>query len=128
MPYVKTDKAADLDNNGHIRESGDLNYLITNMIITDWLADPRYRSIHAIRVKYSMKPLETPEILGLKRGTTFTAEDLVAASKNAFDEFYRRVGARYEDYKRKEKGNVDPYISRGVLWETENMTKFPEKR
>jgi hypothetical protein len=80
MPYIKQSDRKELTENPErdIENAGELNYVITEMILQYFEKKPNYQSIN----------------------------DIVGALEGAKLEFYRRVAAPYEDKKIKENGDV----------------------
>ena len=78
MPYVDKDRRPALDEGGIMANAGDLNYMITNLIL-------RYMNTH------------NPGYQALN--------DIVGALEGAKMEFYRRKVIPYENIKIKENGD-----------------------
>ncbi|MAF24397.1 hypothetical protein CL634_02265 [bacterium] len=78
MPYIKQGMREKLIDYPHPQTSGELNYMITNLIIKYAKDHPGYSGIN----------------------------DVVGALEGAKLEFYRRYAAPYEDLKIAENGDV----------------------
>jgi len=88
------------------KDKGDLCYLITSkIIIPAWRAAPRWTTISTLRMDLVQKP-DLVRFKSLFRGVPFTEEEIINQAALAFMEFYRRCGARYEDMKAKQNGDV----------------------
>lgn len=102
MPYIRKEKRgpilADLNK---VVDVGDLNFVYTvKIIIPTWVAEPRYKTIEAIRGLMTAgvlnDTLRTIDTHFLRKG--WTREQIQRAKDLAFDEFYRRVGVYYENH------------------------------
>ena len=79
MPYIVPARRIALDNGTRPATSGELNYQLTQAIISYWVNGPRnYQAIN----------------------------DIVGALESAKAEFQRRIVAPYEDGKIRENGDV----------------------
>lgn len=91
MPYISTLERFQLDMKERgVERAGDLNYAITLLLIEYWMArGMRYQQIN--------------DILGALTGASY--------------EFYRRLGAPYEDAKMKQNGDVyhDALVKSGLV-------------
>ena len=79
MPYIKREAKELLAAGGPIENSGNLNYLITQLLKRYWVnSNRRYQDIN----------------------------DVMGALEGAKQEFYRRVAVIYEEEKIKQNGDV----------------------
>lgn len=79
MPYVKDNIRGSLESGAVIGTSGNLNYLITRLLIRYWTNSAKnYQAIN----------------------------DIMGALEGAQQEFYRRVAIPYEESKIRENGDV----------------------
>jgi len=120
VPYIKQSDRDYLKNTGKPRNAGELNYLITLLLIKHTI---NYESINHMAAMitlfehvilkgnfYSAKPPKDKfgsELHDLLHTTEklFT-QDILGAFKCAWSEFYRRKVAPYEDQKMVENGDV----------------------
>lgn len=85
MPYITKERARTIREAylGDIETKGELNYAITTLLV-EYLVN---------------------------NGKSYqTISDVVAAAQDAADEMKRRVLAPYEDDKRSDPTNIDPYM------------------
>lgn len=88
MPYIKQAQRKYINGGGLPRNAGELNYLIS-IIIIDFLERERDDKGHFRR---SFKYQDINDVLGALEGAKL--------------EFYRRIIAPYEDIKIKENGDI----------------------
>lgn len=108
MPHVDTDTQVKLNTTEkQVGKMGEACFLFAQVALDHYNANPSWTAIHEIRVM-----LRTPyhheathSAIRLKMGHMSKA-DIEAAADLAFFEFYRLVGAAYEDIKIIENGNV----------------------
>lgn len=103
MPYIDEKRKAELKSLGAFdaRSSGELNYLVTELI-------KEYITIRGLRYA--------------------TINDVVGALEGAKMEFYRRIAAPYEDLKIQQNGDVYLEETKEVKKLVENYLKsLPEK-
>lgn len=112
MPYVDSDarKRIELGLNG-VQTVGDLNYLLTTLILQMWNTRQSYQTIHDLRKELVTDPKNSKYISVLRRelADRFTVADMYTAAALAFEEFYQRVGRLYEAMKCRENGDVPGY-------------------
>lgn len=88
MPYITKERAHDIDTHDGIytygmENKGELNFAIT-ILMTTYLR---------------------------RKGKSYqNISDVIAAAQDAADEMKRRVLALYEDAKRSDVNNIDPYV------------------
>ena len=110
---------------------GDLNYLITLDILSDFLKEPRYHQIHAIYKLYVLNCISVyyPEWRKDTFGLTkkFDLQDFETACHLAYQEFSSRVVRKYEDLCIKKNGDVDAYKEvLSMIAEKEKQIKIKE--
>ena len=112
MPYLDDDRKKFIaENPNKTFNEGDWNYLFTLAIIRVWEKTPRYKTIHALRKACYHDPQTLVEMYATEcrlLSINISPLDIKIARELAFDEFYRRVGAKYESKKIKENGDVYP--------------------
>lgn len=103
MPYIKEVKRRQALDSGDLpRDAGEANYVITTQwIIPVWLASPCYDTVQKLATEYLYTTRNS-------LWQTISQEVFNTARALAYLEFYRRVGALYEDQKIKENGDVYP--------------------
>ena len=110
MPYLDEARKTFIDLNPQKTfEPGDWNYLFTLAIIRVWEKTPRYKTIHALRKACFYESQSIIEIYAVETrllGINISKQDIQIAKELAFNEFYRRVGAMYEDQKIMLNGDV----------------------
>lgn len=108
MPYITSERKAELEGSWNNLTHGDVNYLITKWIIETWDNNPRYQTIHEI--KRAINRQYCDDKLWDLRATLFEHGiadiDFQVAAELAFLEFYRRVAGDYEDLKATSNGDV----------------------
>lgn len=81
MPYIKAELRPDLEAGKPIQTAGNLNFLITSLLIRYWVTSQQsYQQIN----------------------------DALGALEGAKQEFYRRIAVPYENEKIKSNGDVYP--------------------
>lgn len=110
MPYLDEKRKKELDENPYRASTpGDLNYLFTVEYLNIWIKTQRYMTIHLLK-----KSVKDPsciydiEQLSKKLSPQYSA-DLETARELAFLEFYRRIGAEYEDMCITKNGDLKEY-------------------
>ncbi len=94
------------------KEVGEVCYLFTaNYIIPTWAAKPGWTTASKIRMTLVQNPDRT-QLRNWVRGCPFDDTELLNQAAMAYDEFYRRVVANYEDMKAKQ--NTDVFL--GVMY------------
>lgn len=112
MPYIKeADRVAINQSLLNIRTVGDLNYFITIRMLREWSKSPSYTMIHVLHVELVQSPKDCPLLneLRTKLADRFTVADIYSAARLAFNEFYRRIGVKYEKSKIEENGDLLEY-------------------
>ncbi len=113
MPYLPEERKQELDKDPLLANTvGDLNYLFTVEYLKIWLAEPRYATIHKIKEASQNRDSSTAiNVLENKLWVSFnfTTNELNVAKELAFLEFYRRVGAEYEEYCIIKNGDLKEY-------------------
>lgn len=90
-----------------IKDVGDICYLITaQIIIPMWMAEPRWTTISKIR-RMLVKDVDLNKLKSLLRGCPFDDTEILNQAALAYEEFYRRCGANYENDKARQ--NTDVY-------------------
>ena len=107
MPYITLKEKQDLTVDETITTVGQLNYIISLEMKKRFMAEFRYHTIHNIRKDF-VTNAETCSFLNAlhARNRRFTWDDIKTAAALAFMEFYRRIGARYEDKAIKKNGDI----------------------
>jgi hypothetical protein len=83
MPYIERNEKEMLAAGGAISNPGNLNYMISTLLIRYWKASPRnYQAIN----------------------------DILGAADGAKMEFYRRIAIPYEQLKREANGDIYPRL------------------
>lgn len=112
MPYVNNEsrEAISLGLSG-VKTVGDLNYVISKIILACWLEKPEYSTLHTMRREMTIEPKYSRVLqkLRLELADRFTTGDIYAAAAEAYSEFHARVGRVYEDLKRSENGDIPEY-------------------
>jgi hypothetical protein len=113
MPQIAKSLREPIKNHQQVaKEKGDLCFLITvEYIIPTWSEAPRWNTASAIRMALVHKP-DMTLLRRIARGTPFPEDEVLNQAAMAYDEFYRRCVANYEDVKAKD--NTDVYA--GVLY------------
>jgi hypothetical protein len=109
MPYLKPDDRITTEANlSTVTTGGQLNYLVTLLIIGAWKANPRYSTVHDLYKQLVLNPEKSTVLNKLNAAIpeSMTRSDVYAAAALAFHEFYRRVASKYEDERAKENGDV----------------------
>jgi hypothetical protein len=110
MPYLTEERKRFLDlNPDKAYEVGDCNYLFTLGLIHEWNKEPRYKTIHRLKKACYSDSTASTAVFAIEarlRGTNVDKLDIETAKQLAFDEFYRRIGSKYEDKKIEENGDV----------------------
>jgi len=107
MPYIHPSEQYAIEQGAQPTTVGQLNWLITKELIKRWKVQPRYTTAHALCHAFVMEPKNNDFLKALSRHNAhFTWMDVQTAAYMAFQEFYRRVVARYEQQKAKENGDV----------------------
>lgn len=112
MPYVESASRLRIENSlDGVQTVGDLNYLLTTLILKMWNAKPSYATIHDLRKELVTEPKQSRYLNTLRAelADRFTVGDVYTASALAFEEFYQRVGRLYEAMKCRENGDVPGY-------------------
>lgn len=112
MPYISDSKRVSIKASPrNCSTVGDLNYYITTRILAEWAKQPSYTMIHVLHGELVQHPKDNPMLNVLRRELSdrFTVGDIYSAAALAFNEFYRRVGALYEENKLKENGDLPEY-------------------
>jgi len=112
MPYLDDERKKFVDlNPDKAKEEGDMNYIFTLGILNAWKKTPRYKTIHHLRKACFYDASVIHEVWAIEqrfKNLNVHPVDINVAKELAFNEFYRRVGAKYEDKKIKENGDVYP--------------------
>lgn len=112
MPYVAKEsrEAVQLGLEG-VKTVGDLNYVITKVILACWLEKPKYETLHMMRKEMLIEPKSSRFLQNLRTelADRFTTGDIYAAAAEAYDEFHGRVGKLYEAIKCHENGDIEEY-------------------
>lgn len=114
MPYIpRSDRNILKDETIHTDSVGDYNYLFTLAYLKIWLKEgnQRYKTVHALR-KASIFPETIDEVRQVNERLAQTGVplvDLAVARDLAFLEFYRRVGADYEDIAIDKNGDLPEF-------------------
>lgn len=112
MPHLNNARKAALRANIFLAENpGDLNFLLTLVILRSFKEYPRYERIHVLRRDFVTDPKNNKALNQLRNDFAhiFKVSDIYTAAALAFEEFYRLVGSKYEDLKIKENGMVEEY-------------------
>lgn len=90
---------------------GELNYVITKVILACWLEKPKYETLHLMRKEMLVEPKSSRFLQNLRRelADRFTTGDIYAAAAEAYHEFRDRVGKLYEAIKCHENGDIEEY-------------------
>jgi hypothetical protein len=103
MPYITQDRRKVIDAKpSEVNDYGELNYLVTTMLIKMWKERPSYSMWHVMRRDKEHFVYDLSEVVNHK----FTILDLRTAVEEALDEFRDRVIRRYEDGKIAQNGDV----------------------
>jgi hypothetical protein len=110
MPYLPKERIEEIKNDPlKANRPGDLNYLVSMLIIIPmWLDKPNYSTVHALKKLLVVTPekcIALTQLLARLPNEVYRT-DLFVAAALAFDEFYRRVGSKYEDGKAEENGDL----------------------
>lgn len=128
MPYV------DKESRIRIQEGlegvvtvGDLNYVITKVILACWMEKPKYETLHLMRKEMLIEPKSSRFLQNLRTqmADRFTVGDIYAAAAEAYQEFRDRVGKLYEAIKCHENGDIEEYteVVGPLLAELQNLMK-----
>lgn len=112
MPAIKMEKRPVVrDNILACNEPGDLNYLFTVVILQTFIEKPSYSTIHNLRKAFVTEPKTNLMIQDIRCALagSFSTGDIYTAAALAFEEFYARVGRKYEDKKYSLNGDLDEY-------------------
>jgi hypothetical protein len=108
MPQIKqiARDVIDLDLS-QVKSVGDMCYAYTKVLIDEFNNEPRWATIHRLRAELYDPPV-TSKLYTVEQimSTKFTLLDRRTARDLAFLEFYRRVGAVYEDNRASENGDL----------------------
>jgi len=115
MPYIKKEIREKLRQGIKPATVGDLNYLYSLIIYSEWKKNESYTTIHKLRTSVE-KPHTFDPIWELTKRFKFSGwldSDLQTARELAFNEFYRRFASKYEDSKMLENGDFvdDIYLA-----------------
>jgi len=90
---------------------GDMNYLTTLDILEMFLKEPRYHTIHKIGRFFLFENSYRPDwyFKNVEVRLKFDLIDFQTAKFFAIQEFYSRVGRKYEDLAIKKNGDLDAY-------------------
>lgn len=112
MPYLKSDIKEILNADPmQAKNAGDYNYLYTVAYIKEFLKEPRYVTIAAIR-EASIAPVHldsVEEVESYLRELGVSVIEREVARDLAFLEFYHRIGRQYEDFAIEKNGDVKEY-------------------
>lgn len=107
MPHITDGTKDKVHETKRPLKEGDLCFLFSEGALKEYAKEPRWASIHKIRValKSPYHTVWTHEII-LAYMSNWSKLDIEAAADLAFFEFYRIVGAKYEDGMILQNGNA----------------------
>lgn len=108
MPHIKKDEQVQLyGTDVQATREGHLCYLFSMWALDTYKEEPRWSTIHKIRVALR-NPFHTEGTHAIIRRQmgAWQKSDIETAADLAFVEFYRRVGALYEDGMIQQNGDV----------------------
>jgi hypothetical protein len=112
MPYIKKGRQKELlCEPQRANNDGDWNFLYTREYLKAFIAEPGYKTIALIR-KASLTPSKLEGVKKVEDLLTVQGVnqlDRIVARDLAFAEFYRRVGAIYEEGAKNINGDLEAY-------------------
>ncbi len=107
VPHIKDDEKKVVHETCKPKKEGELCFLFAEGALVEYNKEPRWTTIHKIKVALT-NPYHTnwSHDIIQKYMTNWNKVDVMAASELAFLEFYRLVGAAYEDARIEENGNA----------------------
>lgn len=107
MPHIKDDEKVAVHASKHIGKVGELCFLFAEAAQRVYEKEPRWSSIHAIARALFLNPYheEWSHNVILEYAGSFTQQDIKTAAFLALLEFYRIIGASYEDGMIQQNGN-----------------------
>lgn len=107
MPHIKDSQKESVQETKKPIKEGDLCWLFSRGALEEYNKNPRWSSIHKIRVALrSPYHVEWSHLIIQQFMTGWSKLDIEAAADLAFFEFYRIIGARYEDGMIAQNGNA----------------------
>ncbi len=107
MPHIADSTKVNLRETKRPVKEGDLCFLFSDAALKEYNKEPRWASIHKIRIAL-MHPYHTDwsHLVIQEYMTGWSKIDIEAAADLAFLEFYRIVGSKYEDGMILQNGNA----------------------
>ena len=111
MPYVNNEKRVIDKELNAVQDVGQLNYVITLVLLAAWKGGESYGTIHNLRKEFVTEPKNSRFLNDLrsKLCDRFTTADIYTAAAEAFLEFRMRVGKLYEASKILSNGDLPQY-------------------
>lgn len=111
IPYIKQERRFIKKNYDLCKDPGELNYLLTLVLIECFKKVPSYDTLHILRRDFVTRPKENQflQTLRSKLADRFTTADIYTAAAEAFFEFRIRVGVAYEEKKIELNGDLPEY-------------------
>lgn len=115
MPHIKQEERKEIDSatdTFNLSREGQLCYVFSKWAKDTYSSHPRWSTIH--KIKFALRnPFHNDETHALiqKFMGNWHKEDVFTAADLAFTEFYRRVGALYEDGMIEQNGDVFAGVS-----------------
>lgn len=113
MPYIEQGLRYDelIKHPELAKELGELNFVFTQFYLKLWELEPRYSTIHKIFCLVERPEKETEfyklnQSVRQNTNSSISPTDLHTARLLAALEFYRRIGIKYEEHKRKVNGDI----------------------
>lgn len=132
MPHIKDAEKDAVHASKRITKEGELCYLFTEAALKVYETEPRWKSIHAIARALFVNPYHEQWSHDVVReyAGTYTQQDVKTAAFLALLEFYRLVGARYEDGMIQQNGSAlagahIPSLGKDVVLDRDNNVVFP---
>lgn len=107
MPHIKDAEKVELKARKRVKKMGELCFLFAEGALTVYSANPRWASIHDVARALFINPYheEWSHAIARDYGAGVTQQDVKTAAFLALLEFYRIVGAPYEDGMIAQNGN-----------------------
>lgn len=130
MPYTPFEDRIKCQADIHeCKTYGDLNYLITLVILKAWASHPKYEMIHTLYQECIQEPKQSKFLNHLRTelADRFTVGDIYTAAALAFHEFEARIVRKYEPLKALMNGDLPEYKEAVAALDQEISARLKER-